>query len=124
MSARSGLDDRLERLAEAGAARVGAERQLVVLALEVDGSSRSKIRRRISTYSRVRARGLAYGWPYQPSTTCGPERRGRGSNRPLDRWSRVIAVMAVEAGVRADIWADARAEAERRWSRSPPGQRA
>src|SRR5436190_2089832 len=27
----------------------------------------------ISTYSRVRARGLLYGRPYQPSTTCGPD---------------------------------------------------
>ena len=27
----------------------------------------------ISTYSRVRASGLPNGWPYHPSTTCGPD---------------------------------------------------
>jgi hypothetical protein len=62
------------------------------------------MRRTISTYSRVRASGFAYGWPYQPSTTWGPETPRPRISRPPDRWSRVMAVMAVEAGVRAAIW--------------------
>src|SRR5438128_401108 len=35
----------------------------------------------MATYSRVRASGLGYGWPYQPSTTCGPE-APRPSTKP------------------------------------------
>ena len=54
-------------------------------------------------YSRVRASGLGYGWPYQPSTTCGPDAPNPKMNRPLDRWSMVMAAMAVAAGVRAAI---------------------
>ena len=55
----------------------------------------------ISTYSRVRASGLSDGRPYQPSTTCGPDTPSPSWNRPLERWSRVIAAMAVAVGVRA-----------------------
>src|SRR5690625_400105 len=58
----------------------------------------------MSTYSRVRANGRAYGWPYQPSTTCGPDTPNPRMNRPPDRWSSVSAAMAVAVGVRADIW--------------------
>ncbi len=54
-------------------------------------------------YSRVRASGLANGWPYQPSTTCGPDTPRPRMKRPPERWSMVMAAMAVAAGVRADI---------------------
>jgi hypothetical protein len=54
-------------------------------------------------YSRVRASGLAKGWPYQPSTTWGPDSPSPSTMRPSDRWSSVMACMAVEVGVRADI---------------------
>ena len=39
----------------------------------VTRSPRATMSRTIATYSRVRASGLANGWPYQPSTTCGPD---------------------------------------------------
>ena len=55
----------------------------------------------ISTYSRVRASGFGYGWPYQPSTTCGPEAPSPRMNRPFVRWSIVIAAIAIAVGVRA-----------------------
>ncbi len=55
------------------------------------------------TYSRVRASGLGYGWPYQPSTTCGPDAPRPSTNRPPERWSSVSALIAVAVGVRADI---------------------
>src|SRR5438445_728343 len=57
--------------------------------------------RRISTYSRVRRSGFPYPTPCQPSTTCGPETPRPRSMRPPESWSRVVAVMAVMAGVRA-----------------------
>ena len=57
----------------------------------------------MATTSRVRASGFANGWPYQPSTTCGPETPMPSTTRPPDRWSRVSACMAIEAGVRPDI---------------------
>ena len=41
--------------------------------------------------------------PYQPSTTCGPDTPRPSTNRPPDRWSIVIAAIAVAAGWRADI---------------------
>jgi hypothetical protein len=56
-------------------------------------------------YSRVRASGLANGCPYQPSTTCGPETPRPSRKRPPERWSIVIAAIAVAAGARAEIWA-------------------
>ena len=55
-------------------------------------------------YSRVRASGFANGIPYQPSTTCGPETPRPRMNRPPERWSMVIAAIAVAAGWRAEIW--------------------
>ena len=61
-------------------------------------------------YSRVRASGLANGWPYQPSTTCGPETPRPRISRPPERWSSVIAAIAVAAGVRAEICTIAGAE--------------
>src|SRR5437588_1913114 len=51
--------------------------------------------RRIPMYSRVRARGLAKGMPYQPSTTCGPETPRPRMNLPPDKWSIVIAAIVV-----------------------------
>src|SRR5439155_20139813 len=59
--------------------------------------------RTISTYSRVRSRGLPNGTPCQPSLTWGPELPSPRRNRPRVRWSSVIAVIAVAAGVRAGI---------------------
>ena len=53
-------------------------------------------------YSRVRASGLAKACPYQPSTTCGPETPRPRQNRPFDRWSRVMVLIAVAVGVRAE----------------------
>src|SRR5690606_26400026 len=54
------------------------------------------------TYSRVRASGLFDGWPYQPSTTWGPETPRPSRKRPLEMWSMVMAAMAVAVGVRAE----------------------
>ena len=54
-------------------------------------------------YSRVRASGLANGMPYQPSTTCGPDTPSPRMKRPPERWSIVIADIAVMAGWRALI---------------------
>ena len=68
------------------------------------GSSRFQILRRIETYSRVRASGLANGTPYQPSTTCGPDTPRPRIMRPSERWSIVSACIAVAAGVRAESW--------------------
>src|SRR3954464_1960771 len=56
-----------------------------------------------STYSRVRVKGLPYGWPYHPSTTCGPDKPRPRQKRPFDRWSTVIACIAHDEGVRPDI---------------------
>jgi hypothetical protein len=61
------------------------------------------IMRTMSTYSRVRASGFAYSCEYQPSTTCGPLTPRPSMSRPPERWSSVIAVIAVDAGVRAEI---------------------
>ncbi|CNN42669.1 Uncharacterised protein [Mycobacterium tuberculosis] len=36
-------------------------------------------------YSRVRASGLGNDWPYQPSTTCGPDTPSPRMCRPPDR---------------------------------------
>ncbi len=55
-------------------------------------------------YSRVRASGLVNDWPYQPSTTCGPETPRPRTWRPPDRWSSVKAAIAQAVGVRADSW--------------------
>src|SRR5699024_2242577 len=54
------------------------------------------------TYSRVRASGFANGAPYQPSTTCGPDTPRPSTHRPAERWSRVSACIAQDAGERAD----------------------
>ena len=57
----------------------------------------------MSTTSRVRASGLPNGWPYQPSTTCGPLTPMPRTIRPFERWSRVSACMAMDVGERPDI---------------------
>ena len=57
----------------------------------------------MSTYSRVRASGLANRTPCQPSETCGPETPRPSRNRPPEIASIVVAVIAVAAGVRAGI---------------------
>ena len=59
--------------------------------------------RKIASHSRVRSSGFLNGWPYQPSTTCGPETPMPRHRRPLEIWSRVSAVIAAHAGVRAEI---------------------
>ena len=56
-----------------------------------------------STYSRVRASGLAKRTPCQPSDTWGPLTPRPRRNRPWDSVSSVAAVIAVMAGVRAGI---------------------
>src|SRR3954454_6260459 len=60
--------------------------------------------RHICTYTRVRASGFGNGWPYQPSTTCGPLTPSPRFIRPPDSRSSVIADIAVAAGVLADSW--------------------
>ncbi len=69
----------------------------------ITGPSRATICRTIAMYSRIRASGLANGWPYQPSTTCGPDTPSPSTIRPPLRWSSDIAAIAVAAGVRAEI---------------------
>ncbi len=59
----------------------------------------------ISTYSRVRPSGFGYGWPYHPSTTCGPDAPSPRMKRPPLRWSIAIAAIAIAVGVRAAICA-------------------
>ena len=54
-------------------------------------------------YSRVRASGLPYGMPCQPSITCGPDGPMPRRNRLPDMACSVAAVTAAQAGVRADI---------------------
>jgi hypothetical protein len=54
-------------------------------------------------YSLIRASGLANDCPYQPSTTWGPDTPRPRISRPPERWSSVIAAIAVAAGVRAEI---------------------
>ena len=67
-------------------------------------SSRASTLRMIDTYSRVRASGFGNGWPYHPSTTCGPDTPRPSTKRPLLRWSIVSAAIAVAVGVRAESW--------------------
>src|SRR4051794_16735871 len=57
----------------------------------------------MSMYSRVRPMGLSNFAPCQPSETCGPDTPRPSRNRPPDSVSRVAAVIAVIAGVRAGI---------------------
>ena len=67
------------------------------------GFSRRIISRNRVIHSRVRSSGRGKGCPYQPSTTCGPETPTPSTSRPFERWSIVIAVIAAQAGVRAEI---------------------
>jgi hypothetical protein len=57
----------------------------------------------MSTYSRVRSSGWSNRTPCQPSDTCGPDTPTPSRNRPPDSVSRVAAVIAVIAGLRAGI---------------------
>ena len=102
MSARSGWVIGLQRLAQPDARPGGGAGSAGPRC--VTGSSRASTLRMMSMYSRVRASGLANDWPYQPSTTCGPDTPSPSTNRPPDRWSIVSAAMAVAVGVRADSW--------------------
>src|SRR6266576_2040871 len=68
-------------------------------------ASRRNAARTISTYSRVLVIGFPHGCPCQPSTTCGPDVPSPRRKRPPDMRSRVDAVIAVFAGVRAVITA-------------------
>ena len=67
-------------------------------------TSRRSALRTISAYSRVRPSGEVNRTPCQPSDTCGPDTPSPSRNRPPESVSRVAAVMAVIAGVRAGIW--------------------
>ena len=62
------------------------------------GLAAQRHRLTMSTYSRVRASGLANRTPCQPSDTCGPETPRPSRNRPPLSRSRVAAVIAVMAG--------------------------
>ena len=65
--------------------------------------SRSSALRTTATYSRVRCSCLANRTPCQPSLTCGPLEPMPRSMRPSESWSRVAAVIAVIAALRAGI---------------------
>ena len=52
-------------------------------------------------YSRVRPHGFAYGTPYQPSETCGPDGPKPKMKRPPERASIVQPAIAAAAGARA-----------------------
>ena len=54
-------------------------------------------------YSFVRVSGLPYGSPCQPSITCGPDGPTPRRKRLFDMACSVAAVIAAQAGVRADI---------------------
>ena len=77
----------------------------------------------MSTTSRVRASGLPNGWPYQPSTTCGPLTPMPRMTRPFERWSSVSTCIAIDVGVRPGHLHDRRAELDPRGLAAPPGQR-
>ena len=74
-------------------------------------------------YSRIRASGLANGWPYQPSTTCGP-----GDAQPEDQPAagEVVERHRGHRGggrrARGDL-RDRGAELDPLGRRAPPGQR-
>ena len=114
------VDDRLERLAEPDRARRRRTAAGSAGPSLVTGASRASTWRMMSTTSRVRASGLANGWPYQPSTTCGP-RDAHAEDRPgrRDRWSRVSACIAMRGRGAAGHLHDRRAEPEPARSRVP-----
>src|SRR5436853_3713172 len=62
------------------------------------------ISRTTSMYSRVRPQGFAYGTPYQPSETCGPEGPKPKRKRPAESLSIVTPAIAAAAGARAGTW--------------------
>ena len=51
----------------------------------------------------MRVTGLAYGTPWKPSMTWGPEAPRPSTNRPPDRASKPAAVWARSAGVREKV---------------------
>jgi hypothetical protein len=61
-------------------------------------------RRTISTVSRSRVTERRNGIPCQPSITCGPLTPRPRWKRPPDMALRLIAVMAIRAGVRVPAW--------------------
>ena len=77
-------------------------RQLVVLAVELDRRLAPDHR---AHESRTRASGRSASGTAartSPSTTCGPEAPTPRISRPPERWSIVMAVIATQAGVRAE----------------------
>ena len=68
---------------------------------DVTGLARADAPNDLDVLPRASQR-LRKGCPYQPSTTCGPETPSPRMNRPPERWSSVIAAIAVAAGVRAE----------------------
>ena len=103
-------------------ARAVGQRQREVLALVARPSRGPAPCRTMSTYSRVRASGLSNRTPCQPSETCGPETPSPSRNRPPDSVSRVAAVIAVMAGVRAGIWKTAEPTSIALGLRGDPGE--
>jgi len=95
----SPVEDGLERLAETGRVRARV-RNLVVLAAVLERLLASEDRPDdLDVLARAPER-FAEGLPCQPSTTWGPETPSPRRNRPPESASRVIAVIAVAAGVR------------------------
>ena len=89
----------------------------------VTGPSRAQMSRRIPMYSRIRASGLANGWPYQPSTTCGPETPRPRITRPA---AEVVQGHRRHRGGRRGAGGDLddrRAQLDPLGRRPPPGQR-
>ena len=69
------------------------------------GPSRRSAAWMIAIVSRNRVCGRAHGAPYQPSTTCGPDRpRPMIVRLPPASASTVAIAIAVAVGVRALIW--------------------
>ena len=74
---------------EAGAVSVMAiERVPAMIRAEGGGGPHGPARPDRAAYSHVRARGLGNGWPYQPSTTWGPDTPRPSTKRPPERWSK------------------------------------
>nr|KEP24725.1 hypothetical protein DA06_07035 [Georgenia sp. SUBG003] len=98
------VDRRSQRLALPGAAAQG---QLVVGAVEPDGLLAAQhLADDVDVLARPFERARI-GLAVPASTTCGPEAPRPRTNRPPERWSRVMAAIAVAVGVRADICATA-----------------
>lgn len=57
----------------------------------------------MSMFSRSRVSGWANATPCRPSITRGPEVPNPSTNRPCDKFDRVIAAWAIATGVRVPI---------------------